>query len=547
MGAAVPRRPGIASPALVHARSPWRAPGEGLSPQEDFMNRRVFLGTAGAAAMTAAAQSQPGSKSQRVEVDLSRVTGPFPHYWENTVGSDRTAVAFRSQWQDDLRRVRQLTGMKSVRCHGLFCDEMGVVRAMREAGPEFSFLYIAEVFDKMLELGVRPFVELSFMPSRLASGTRTVFFYRGNITPPAKMEHWTQLVGAFTAQCVKRYGITEVSQWQFECWNEPNLPFFWAGTQEQYFDLYRNTAAAVKAVDRRIPVGGPSTAQVAWLPAFIEYCAAHDAPLDFVSTHIYADDPQQNIFGKANLWPLEQVMPKAFVQCREQIRSSRRPDLPLLITEWASQNPAFIAQMIRDCAGLVDTMSYWTFSNVFEEMGPVTQFFNSTFGMIGQRGVARPSLHAFTLLHRLGERKLFAGDGPILATRRADGSRAILVWNLPSKLAAQGGGIPGVAGRAADPLAQARREMQGEPLTLTLRFTNPGNPARASVTRVDMLRGSALPAWQEMGSPELPAAAEVQKLRQEAELPAAERRPVQKGELTIELPPSGLALIELNA
>jgi xylan 1,4-beta-xylosidase len=269
-------------------------------------------------------------------------------------------------------------------------------------------------------------------------------------------------------------------------------------------------------------------------------------PLDFVSTHIYATDPQQNIFGKANAWPMEEVMQRALAQRRDQIRSSKLSGLPLLITEWASQNPAFIAQTIRDCAGLAETMSYWTFSNVFEEMGPQTRFFNSTFGMIGQRGVARPSLHAFTLLHKLGDQRLSSTDGPVLVTRRADGSRAVLAWNVPSKPAPQGIGLPGGMGSAVDPVALAKSEMDGEPLNLTLRFSGLGDAPRASVTSVDMLRGSALPAWQAMGSPGYPTAPEVQKLRDAAVLPTAEKRLIQNGELRIELPPSGLALVEVE-
>lgn len=190
-----------------------------------------------------------------------------------------------------------------------------------------------------------------------------------------------------------------MSQWQFECWNEPNIAF-WAATQEEYFELYRRTALAVKSVDRRIPVGGPATAQVAWIPELIAYCSGRGVPLDFITTHVYASDPQENIFGKAGAWPYEQVMPRALSQARDQIRSAKMPALPLLVTEWSSQNPAFIAQMVRDCAGLADTMSYWTFDNVFEELGPPTNFFNTSFGMIGHRGVNRPSLHAFTFLHR---------------------------------------------------------------------------------------------------------------------------------------------------
>jgi xylan 1,4-beta-xylosidase len=507
------------------------------------MNRRSFIQTAVTA--TAAAgdgMAQGAADSKRVDIDLRRDTQPFPHYWEECAGSDRSAVAFRAQWQQDLVRARELTGIKSVRCHGLFDDEMGVCRSIGQDGPQLSFLYVAEVFDKMLELGVKPFVELSFMPLPMASSRNTIFWYKGNTSPPLKMEYWSQLITAFTAFCVKRYGATEVSKWDFECWNEPNIPF-WSGQQSDYFELYKATALAVKSVDRRIRVGGPSTAMVAWIPEFIDYCAKNNAPVDFVSTHIYATDPQETIFGKDNAVPINEVMPRAFAQCQDQIRSSKMPKLPLLITEWSSQNPAFIAQSLRDCAGLTENMAYWTFSNVFEEGGPATQFFNSTFGLIGQRGVARPSLHAMTLAHRLGEKRLPSSEGPVLATQRADGSRAVLGWNLAPGRPRRGfGGF----GRRSDPVAQAKSEMEGAPLSLTLRFAGLSENSRARVTSIDMMRGSALPAWQSMGSPEYPTAAEVQKLRDAAVLPAAEERPIRNGELTIDLPPSGLALVEVG-
>jgi xylan 1,4-beta-xylosidase len=512
------------------------------------MDRRTFLAGAGMAVASSMTKNLFGlprapegtGATKSVEIDLSRKTGPFPHYWENAVGSDRTAVGFREQWQQDLAQAHKLTGVKSVRCHGLFDDEMGVCTGIDPRGNlQLSFLYVSQIYDKMLELGVRPFVELSFMPTPLSTSRNTIFFYKGNVSPPKKMEYWGQLVKAFTEHCVKRYGIAEVSQWQFECWNEPNINF-WAGTQTEYFELYRHTAIAVKSVDRRIQVGGPATAQVGWVPELIMYCANNNVPLDFVSTHIYASDPQENIFGKAHAYPYEQVMPRAIGQAREQIRSSTMPGLPLLITEWSSQNPAFIAQMIRDCAGLCETMSYWTFDNVFEEGGPVTQFFNG-FGLIGQGGVPRPSFHAFSFLHKLGESRLSTGDGPVLATRRADGSVAILVWNLgPHK----GSGFSGFS--IIDPIAAARREMDGAQLSLTLKLNGAGGLNMARVTTIDMLRGSPLPAWESMGKPQYPSVDEINKLKEAASMPKAEERPLASGELSLQLPASALALIEID-
>lgn len=512
-----------------------------------MLNRRDFLaatGMAAAGAMTRRLIAQDiaakQAASNTIAIDLGRELGSFPHYWENTAGSDRVAVGLREAWRQDLETVHRVAGIRSIRSHGLFNDEMGVCTGIEGHGLQLSFLYIDQVYDKMLEIGVRPFVELSFMPSPLASSGNTMFFYKGNVSPPLKWEYWAQLVQAYTAHCVKRYGIAEVSQWQFEVWNEPNINF-WAGTQEQYFELYRQSAQAVKSVDRRLQVGGPSTAQMAWIPELIDYCVRGDVPIDFVTSHIYANDPQQNIFGKDSAYPFEQVMSRALRLTREHIQDSSRPDLPLLITEWSSQNPAFIAHAIKDCAGACQTMSYWTFDNVFEELGPQTQFINSQFGMIGQGGVARPSLHAFELLHRLGEIRLAAGEGPILATRRADGSHALLAWNLvPHK-------DRGFAEWFEDPLDAARAEIHGRPpLPLRLQLAGRDLPPVATVTTTDPLRGSALLTWEKMGRPQSPTQDQIQQLRTAAKLPEATSIPINSGELVLTLEPNAVVLIELG-
>ena len=223
-----------------------------------MMDRRYFLTTAGMGVAGAMGGNLLGADAPTpVEIDAGRVTGAFPHYWEKCVGSDRTMVAFREPWVHDLIRVRRDAGVEAVRCHGLFNDEMGVC-TKDASGYRYNFLYVDQIYDRMLELGVRPFVELSFMPSPMASGNSKIFFYRGNVTPPARMEDWGELIRLFTDHVVKRYGIAEVGQWKFEVWNEPNINF-WAGTQEEYFEMYRRSAIAIKSVDRRLQVGGPST------------------------------------------------------------------------------------------------------------------------------------------------------------------------------------------------------------------------------------------------------------------------------------------------
>jgi len=510
------------------------------------MNRREFTKSAGALLSGALstrlgrllAQVTPTTHGEgALSVDLERVSGSLPHFWEKAAGSDRTVVGLRDQWRQDLVRVQKATGIQSVRCHGLFDDEMGIA----SSGPgKFNFLYVDQIYDFMLDHAVRPFVELSFMPESFATSANRIFAYKGNVSPPRNWQDWHDMVQAFADHCVKRYGAAEVRGWKFEVWNEPNISF-WAGSQQEYFELYRQSAMALKKVDSQLQVGGPSTAQLGWIPDLIQYCSDKGVPLDFVSTHVYPDDPQKYIFGKDHLYTFEEVIPRGVEHVKSQVQSSKMPHLPVWITEWSSQNPAFIADTVKNCIGLAEAMSYWTFSNVFEEGGVPSGIFNNTFGMLDQWGIARPSFHSFVLLHKLGETLLSSSVGPVLATRRADGSVAILLWNL----------IPASAGGVANgnPLAATggRNDSKGVGRQFRLNFSGLHSGAEMSISQVNEQVGSAMPKWWQMGSPKYPTAQQIDDLRSAAELPKPAVQSLNAGaEFSIELPPNGIALLEIS-
>lgn len=510
------------------------------------MDRRTFLRSASFASayalgshINASAQDiAAAANAKTIRINAVTVKRDLPHVWEECVGSDRAIVGTRAQWLNDLELVKATAGVRSVRFHGVFNDEMGVWPA---GARKPNFLYVDTVFDAMLDRGVKPLVELSFMPGALASGTRTIFWYRGNTTPPKDMAQWGELVGALARHCVERYGIDEVSSWNFEVWNEPNI-VFWAGTKPEYFELYRQSATALKGVDSRLRVGGPSTAQAAWVGDLLEYCATQKAPIDFVSSHIYPDDPQKSVFGEGVHYPFEEVIPRALEKMQAEIKASRIPNVPLYITEWSSQNPAFIAHTIRSTIGLADIMSYWTFDNVFEELGVPRSFLNGSFGLIGMRGVPRASYYTFNLLHKLGDVQLECDEGPALATRRKDGTLAILVWNLIPQ-------PPGQRSSMGDPLSQdaAQYETKGEPLHVTLALDGVHSHRTATITRVDGNNGNFRRAYEEMGSPAYPTMNQINDLKQKSQPAAAERVTLNaQRQISISVPPNGVALLEIQ-
>jgi xylan 1,4-beta-xylosidase len=508
------------------------------------VERRAFVRSATVLTIASAFGAHPdlvhaqADESVTLTVDPRTIANQFPHIWEECIGSDRASVGMRAQWLMDLDRIHKEIGAKQVRFHGILSDEMGVWPSGARAP---NFLYVDAVFDAMMERGVKPFLELSFMPGGLASGTQTVFFYRANVTPPKEMTRWTELIIALTQHLVDRYGLAEVRTWSFEIWNEANLPFFWSSTKEAYFELYRSAANAVKSVDPALRVGGPATARAAWITDLLDFCAKETVPIDFVATHIYPDDPQKIVFGEGTHYTFEEVIPNALAKLKKEIATSQFPHLPLYITEWSSQNPAFIAHTIKGSIGLADIMSYWTFDSVYEELGIAKTFMNSSFGLLGIRGVPRPSFHTFVLLHRLGDSEVSGSDGPMIATKRHDGSLAILVWNLVPQ-------PPGQRSATGDPSIQALAQYAdgGSSKPFTLQVVGVRKALKGQLTRVDQSSGSLSKAYAAIGSPAYPTPSQIEQLKRLASLAAPDKVQTDaSGTLHFNIQPNGVVLIEL--
>ena len=483
-----------------------------------------------------AAITQVGPQtSEVIVVDSTAPTHPFPHFWEKMFGSGRAILALRESYRNDLRSVKQITNFQYVRFHAIFHDEVGVYDEDAQGQPIYNFTYVDQIYDGLLANGVRPFVELSFMPKKLAASEAPhAFWYKPNVSPPKDYVKWDEMIRQFTRHLVDRYGVGEVSQWYFEVWNEPNLDF-WGGDPKQptYYELYDHTVRAIKAVDPRLRVGGPATAQAAWADAFIRHCADNNVPVDFVSSHVYGNDKSEDVFGTSETISRDQMVCSAVKKVHDQILASAKPGLPLIWSEFnasymnessvtdATYMGPWLANTIRQCDGLVDMMSYWTFSDVFEEQGVVKQPFYGGFGLLAEDGIPKPSFAAFALLHNLGEERIAVNSNTALATRRKDGARVVAIWNYAS---------PGEAGSAK---------------TITLKFKG-GLSTRASISRVDDEHGDVRPAYEKMGSPSSPTGAQIDTLRKAARLPAPETRELHNRELTLTLPAHGLAVIEVK-
>lgn len=472
---------------------------------------------------------------QKIVVDAAAPARPFPHFWEKAFGSGRAVLALREDYRNDLREVKKATDFQFLRFHAIFHDDLGVYEEDPQGNPLYNFSYVDQVYDGLLANGVRPLVEISFMPRKLAAKeTDHPFWDKPSVSPPKDYGKWDDLIRKFAGHLVQRYGIDEVAQWYFEVWNEPNIDF-WAGEPKQltYFELYDHTARALRSVSPRLRVGGPATAAADWVDDFIAYCSKRRVPLDFISTHGYADDTVENLFHTHEDVPMDQRVCRAVRKVHEQIVASPLPSLPLMWTEWnvpsfgelkardSTYVGAALADDIRQCDGLVDMLSYWTFDDVFDESGPVREPFYGGFGLIASGGIKKPSYNAFALLHKLGSERFPSSSANVLITKRDDGTLVIALWDL------------------VDP------DREGHASVMELEFHGIAVTRSILVHRLDERHGNTVSAYQRMGMPRYPTPAQIKKLDLASELPAPEKRHLQNGRLSVDVPPNGLVILEI--
>ncbi|GKQ37570.1 xylan 1,4-beta-xylosidase [Streptomyces sp. A012304] len=473
--------------------------------------------------------------------------GRLSDAWRHCVGTGRIELALRRDHQDSLALLQREIGFRHIRGHGLFSDGMGVYRPYEHEGERrvhHSFTYVDQVVDALLARGVRPFLELGFMPAELASGDQTVFWWRGNVTPPRSHREWADLVRATLSHLVDRYGLDEVRTWPIEVWNEPNLPDFWQHADAKaYHRLYEVTAHTVKEVDAALQVGGPAISPGAddWLTRFVEFTAAHDVPVDFVSRHAYTSGPARHVpFGvHQTLDPADRLLDQ-FATPRRQLSDTRYAELPVHITEFNSSyrpdNPvhdtafhaAYLAPVLAAGGDLVDSFSYWTFSDMFEEVGVPTALFHGGFGLLTHRQVRKPTYHLYAFMARMGPLLLARGDDH-LVTRHTDGRVTVLAW------------------APVDPTGRTPGPDRHE-LRLSVPVATRGE-AFVRRSTVDEEHGNAYTAWRHMGSPRSPRPGQLDVLHQAAEPARGHTRlPLTDGraDLRLTLARHEVTLVELT-
>ncbi len=507
------------------------------------MSRRHHLIAAAALpfahALAGAAQD---SGDRVVKLDLAQAIQPLDRFFDHCIGSDFPGTLIRDDCQAQLKTVTEELGFRYLRFHAIFHD---VLHTVRKDGDTLTFDFgaIDKLYDALLAKRIRPLVELGFTPQALATSPQTIFYWKGNTSHP-ELTGWVALIEAFTRHLLARYGADEVRQWYFEVWNEPNLAGFWEGAdQKAYFELYTRTAQAIKAIAPQLRVGGPATAGAAWVTEFLAHAKATRTPVDFITTHAYGvDSGFLDEHGQQDTWL--SASPDAIVgdvrRVRAQIEASHLPGLPLFFTEWStSYNPrdkvhdsymsaAYVLDKLRGSRGLAQSMSYWTYTDLFEEPGPPDAPFHGGFGLMTREGIRKPVWFAYKYLAALQGREIPGDDAQTWAATDGRGIQVLAWdWRAPAQT---------VSNRSYFGKPQPARPAGR--LTIELRQVPPGR-YRVQRHRTGFHANDAQSAYLEAGSPKALDTGMLADLRRRtADLPESEH------ELTVGA--DGAAVVSLD-
>jgi xylan 1,4-beta-xylosidase len=517
------------------------------------LSRRALVAALSALpAVPGLAWAKPAART--IRLDAARPGGPVDRFFDLCVGADYPGTTIRQDCQAQLKTAVDELGFRYLRFHAIFHDVLGTVKVV-DGKTVYDWTKIDQLYDDMLARGIRPFVELGFTPEAMATSPQTIFYWKGNTSHP-KLGPWRELIDAFVRHIRARYGEAEVRTWFFEVWNEPNLDGFWEkADQAAYFELYDVTARAIKAIDPALRVGGPSTAGAAWVPEFLAYIAKSGCGVDFVTTHTYGvDHGFLDEKGEADL--KLSANPDAIVgdvrRVREQIAASAFPNLPLYFTEWStSYNPrdsvhdsyisaAYILEKLKRTQGMVQGMSYWTYTDLFEEPGPPSAAFHGGFGLMTRDGVRKPAWFAHKYLNALRGRALACDDPKVFAAAdEASVTAVVFDWTHLDQP---------VSNRSF--FTRIHAPPEAAPAQLRLTGLKPG-AWRLAVRRTGFRHNDAYSAWIDMGSPKDLTPAQLQQLQDlTVDKPEEERtvRVGKSGALSLDLPmqANDILLVELR-
>lgn len=388
------------------------------------------------------------------------------HTWRNVLCVSSAADLLQGNVQQMLRRIQKEVGFRYIKFNGLFSDELHIFNRSRDGNITYSFAYADQLFDFLLEIGLKPFLQLSFMPRALAKDPQRQLL-NCIVSEPVSNADWGALVTAVTEHLLARYGIEELRSWKFSVWSQPDTPadLYGFSSNEAFYEFYRITRQAVKKCDARLCFGAPAMYYllqkdyVNWYIPFLQWCRVHSCEPDFLNFHYYdtvldaASETGQESFGFLHSMRLRETSDgfNDFVtQIISEVHTCCPEDIPIYLTAWNNTpsqqdylndtcfKSCYIARCILENYDRLESFGYWALTDFMGEAPLPEETFFGGLGLFTKEGLPKASYYTFTLLRSLGNELLGRGPGWFI-TRECE-QWQILLYNYRhfSHLYAQG-------------------------------------------------------------------------------------------------------------
>lgn len=391
------------------------------------------------------------SSKSNLKIDLSQNKEKINHNWKLLTTIGRAKDGLNNDIQNQLKIIQREIGFKYIRFHGIFDDEMKVYDEDNSGKIVLDFSEIDKLLDFLYSINLKPFIELGFMPSKLAKEQNIIFDRPTIISPPKDINRWNTLIESFINHYISRYGLEEVKTWYFEVWNEPEIiNFFGFKDVNEYYNLYENTYNTIKSISKDIKVGAPGInfmchGSYEWAKDFYDFYSSKDIDPDFIYSHSYTyivdkdlKEIDINSLSKNGILTEDENFLYNYIEkLNSKVKEINKKDTYIYITEWNSSpshrelthdtcyKSAFIVKNIVENMDSTESLAYWAVSDFIEELPLPKDEFHGGVGLITINSIKKAAYNAFYLLAKLGDIVVDKGEG-FYITKSSRGYQMIL-------------------------------------------------------------------------------------------------------------------------
>lgn len=474
----------------------------------------------------------PAEVKRTVRVDVKSAGKALSHNWRRLFNIGYAQDGLLGIVQEQIRTAVREIGFTDIRFHGIFDDGMHIYHEQEDGSVWFNFTYSDILFDFILSLGLTPFVELGYIPSRLCTNKKSLFdraSFIGMYSDPVK---WEALIQASITHWINRYGLNNVRKWHFSMFaiNYPLMPPY-PLTPEEYFEMYKVTWKAIKAIDSDLQFGGvggffESLYTPNGVRDFFSRMQKDGFPPDFLTLQCYPHESMLKDEDFLRFTSTQHAMPSilskdenftkhAIEAYRDMAREVGLSDRPLFVEEWNSTlwqrdlssdtlyKACWLTKNILENYG--ETLGYWLLSDFIEEWELPSGIFHGGYGLFTVNRIPKSGYQAMRLLTCVGDRCLSQGNGWFVS--RTDDEIQIFLYNYCHYDSLYRYRYQ----KLTDP-KDAYRVFQNKgrlQIHLELSALTPGN-YRISSKTLTRKNGSSFDRWLEIGAPDSMGSAECQ-------------------------------------